>query len=207
MSGGLQMVRHQKHDEAKFLESLATWVVDTQPLLADMDREFTKTHETARLFEPLRHGELFGERWVVHYGPGDSHLKLIVVRQSDRQKHGLGQALFRGDFHDYHRRAALLGDHTKRVTLVGHRPLRIPADAAARRLAEGGDPSVFKASILAAFRQRDQQRLSAWKAGRFPKPPRFGHRKFDVPLRATVHEAAVAVGLPLAQEGCSLTKW
>jgi hypothetical protein len=126
---------------------------------------------------------------------------VTIRHQSDQQKHGLRQALLRGDFNEYHRRAALLRNHTKTVTLVGHRPLKVPPDIAARRRAEGEDPDAFKALILDALRQRDHQRLSPWKTGRSPKPPLFGHRKFDVPSRASVHEVAVAIGLPLAQEG------
>jgi excisionase family DNA binding protein len=194
-------VRHQRNDEQEFLSNLATWVVNMQPKLHDLDRELTKTHETARYFEPLGCGELFGERWVVQYHPGDSHLKVIVRRRSDRQNGGLDQALLRGDFHEYHRRAALLPNHTKTVTLVGHRPLKVPPDVAARRRAAGEDPDAFKALIRDALRQREHQRLSSWEAGRFPKPTLFGHRKFDVPLLASVHETAVAIGLPLVQEG------
>jgi hypothetical protein len=189
-------VRHQRNDEEQFLYSAATWVVDTLPHLYDIDRELTKTHETARRFEPLWCGELFYERSVVQYRPGESHLKVIVSRQSDQQKHGLCQALLRGDFHEYHRRAALLRHHTKTVTLIGHRPLKVPPDVAARRRADGEDPDAFKALILDALRQCDHQRLSSWKTGRSPKPLPFGHRKFDVPLWASVHEVAVAIGLP-----------
>jgi hypothetical protein len=200
-SGGLQLVRHQRDDEEEFLYSLAIWVVEMQPKLHDLDRGLTKTHETARYFEPLGCGELFGERWVVQYRPEDSHLKLIVRRRSERQKRGLDQALFRGDLHEYHRRAALLPNYTKEVTLVGHRPLKISADVAARRQAEGEDPDAFKALVLDALRQLDHQRLSPLKMGSSPKPPLFGHRKFDAPPQTSVHEVAMAIGLPLAQEG------
>jgi hypothetical protein len=115
-------VRYQQNDEVQFLCEVAAWVVDTQPQLYDIDRKLTETHKTVRPFEPLWCGELFCERWVVQYGPGDSHLKVIVSRQSDRQKCGLRQALLRGNFNEYHRRDALLRNHTKTVTLVRHRP-------------------------------------------------------------------------------------
>jgi hypothetical protein len=194
-------VPYQQNDEVQFLCEVAAWVVDTQPQLYDIDQKLTETRETARPFEPLWCGELFCERWVVQYGPEDSHLKAIVRRQSHQQKVGLRQALLPRDFHDYHRRDALLRHHTKIVTLVGHRPLTIPPDIAARRRAEGEDPDAFKALILDALRQREHQRLSAWETGRFPNPPLFGHRKFVVPLWASVHEVAVVIGLLLAQEG------
>jgi excisionase family DNA binding protein len=195
------MVRHQQNDEEQFLYSVATWVVATQPQLYESDRELTEAQETARSFESLWYGELFYEPWVVQYRPGDSHPKVIVRRQSDQQKHGLRQALLHGDFNEHHRQAVLLRNRTKTVTLVGHRPLKVPPDVAARRRAAGEDPDAFKALIRDALRQREHQRFSSWEAGRFPKPTLFGHRKFDVPLLASVHETAVAIGLPLVQEG------
>jgi hypothetical protein len=194
-------VRHQRKDEEKFLYGVAAWVVETQPQLHEIHQELTRTQETKRNFELLTCGELSCERYVEWYSRGESHLQVTIRRRSDRQRRGLDQALFRGNFHDYHRRAALLRNHAKTVTLVGHRPLKVSPDIAARRQAEGGDPGAFKASILDAFRQHNHQRLSSWETGGFPDPPLFGHRKFDVPLRASVHEAAVAIGLPLAQEG------
>jgi len=201
MAGRLPRLRFQQNCEVEFLCEAASWVVDTQPQLDEIDRELTNAHETARPFGPLWCGELFCERWVVQYAPGDSHLKLIVSRQSDQQTRGLRQALLHGDFREHHRRAAVLQKHTKTVTLVGHRPLKLPRDMAARRRAEGDDPDAFKAFILKARRQYEHQRLSFWDARRRPEPPLFGHRKFDVPPRASDREAAVAIGLALAQEG------
>jgi hypothetical protein len=172
--------------------------MNTLPQLSEIDRELTETQKTTRNFEALRCGELFCECRVVQYRPGDSHLQVTVSRQSDQEKHGLQQALQHGDFREYHRRAALLR-HPKTVTLVGHRPLKLPPEVEARRRADGEDPETFKALILRARHQREHERLSSWKTGRSPEPP-FGHQKFDVPLLASVHEAAVAIGLPLAQE-------
>jgi hypothetical protein len=121
-------------------------VVATQPQLYEIDRELTEAQETARSFESLWYGELFYEPWVVQYRPGDSHLKVIVRRQSDQQKHGLRQVLLHGDFNEHHRQAVLLRNRTKTVTLVGHRPLKVPSDVAARRRAEGKIPMPSRTS-------------------------------------------------------------
>jgi hypothetical protein len=185
----------------QFLCKVASWVVDTQPQLHEIHQELTRAHETKRNFEPWTCGELFCERYVERYSPEESHLQVTVSRHSDKQTRGLEQALSRGDFNEYHRRAALLRNHTKTVTLVGHRPLKLPPDVTARRWAEGDDPDAFKALILKARRQYERQWLSPLKTGHSPKPTLFGHRKFDVPPRASVEEVAMAIGLPLAQEG------
>jgi hypothetical protein len=200
VAGRLGLVRHQQHHEAQFLYSIATWAMDTLPQLSEIDWELTKTHETTRNFEWLKCGELFCERRVVQYGPGDSHLQVTVSRQSNQEKHGLQQALQRGEFREYHRRAALLRNHTKTVTLVGRRPLKVSSEVEARIRGRGEDPNAFKALILKARHQREHERFSSWKSGRSPEPL-FGHRKFDLPPLASIDEAAVAIGLPLTQEG------
>lgn len=193
-------MRHQQHHEGEFLRRVADWVVVTQPQLYEIDRELTKIHETTRTFEPLKHGEFVCDRRVVQYRPRESHLQVTIRRYSEGERRDLHQAGLCGKLREWHRRNALLRHRTKAVTLVGHMSLKLPPEVEARIRMRGDDPEAFKANMLDALRRGEHQRFSSWKAGRSPEL-RYGYRIFDVPLLASVDEAAVAIGLPLAQEG------
>ncbi len=205
--GRLRLVRHPQNGEVQFLSEMAAWVVATLSQLPKIDRQLTQTKKTTRNFDPpLSIGEWVCERRVVQHRPEeDSHLQMIFQRRLVREREGLRQAGLHGDLNEYHRRDELLKQRAKRVRLVGHMPLKLPPEVEERRRARGEDPKAFKADMLAAYREHGRQRLSPSKAGRHPQPP-YGDRVFDLPLLTSEPEAAVAIGLPLIQEGIFTTK-
>jgi hypothetical protein len=186
--------------EAKFLLEVGAWIKDTLPQVAEIARELAKANKTTRTCEPWSCRELHCQRRVVRYGPRDSHLQLTFWRRSSREWDGLRQADADDNLFETKRRWGRLPQHTKIVTLTCHRPVTLPAEVKVRIRARGEDPEAFLAMYLDAERQRDRARLSSSQSGRRSKP-RYGHRVVDVPPQASAEECALAIGLPLVQEG------
>jgi transposase len=195
-----RFVRGQQRHEVEFLLGVGAWVVVTQRQLHEINGALAKSGETTQTFPPMTYGALYCERRVVRYGLGDVHLQVAVQRRSDWEWGGLRQAAVRGDLSDYHRRAVQLRQGARTVVLVGHKPLIVPRGVEARIRARGEDPDAFKAAMVKSLRQRERHRLSSWKADQAPKPL-YGHRTFDLPPLASDDGAAVAIAIPLAQEG------
>ena len=151
--------------------------------------------------------KLDGTLLVRWYRRGEAQLQARFTARNEQGLQGLRDAGLRDDLRDYHRRTALLKQHSKSCTIDINKPLTLPPQVVEHIVAQGptdlvpsGTPQEFKTVLVNGLRSQEKLRLTAWGERQRPAPA-YGHRVIGLSSVLSPYEAVCALGLCLAQEG------